>query len=330
MLAHKAEDEGMAVAEVLAGKAGHVNYDVIPGVIYTTPEVANVGLTEEQLKAEGRAYTVGKFPFMGNARAKAVFQGEGFVKILADKETDRILGAHIIGPSAGDLIHEVCVAMEFGASAQDLALTCHAHPTFSEAVARGGAGLRRRGDPRLRRERDRAASVQACHGAAGDGSPRRDERIGCVGMRPRATLIARTARNGGPPEPHSPGFGHRRKDAGRRQQRAGDEAQPLVNTAEQRGADEDRDIGHPRVQPQDRAAPVGVERGKPAHDHVQAQVVHPAPDQAHRDQQRRMARNGSDEPVDSDEDREHHRRDPPHPVAVDHRVHPGRRAEAQP
>jgi dihydrolipoamide dehydrogenase len=134
MLAHKAEDEGMALAEILAGKAGHVNYDVIPGVIYTTPEVANVGRTEEQLKAEGRAYKVGKFPFMGNARAKAVFQGDGFVKILADKETDRILGAHIIGPMAGDLIHEICVAMEFGASAQDLALTCHAHPTFSEAV----------------------------------------------------------------------------------------------------------------------------------------------------------------------------------------------------
>ena len=134
MLAHKAEDEGMAVAEVIAGKHGHVNYDVIPGVIYTTPEVANVGKTEEQLKAEGRAYKVGKFSFMGNGRAKAVFQGEGFVKILADKETDRILGCHIIGPAAGDLIHEVCVAMEFGASAQDLALTCHAHPTYSEAV----------------------------------------------------------------------------------------------------------------------------------------------------------------------------------------------------
>jgi dihydrolipoamide dehydrogenase len=134
MLAHKAEDEGMALAEILAGKAGHVNYDVIPGVIYTTPEVANVGKTEEQLKAEGRAYKVGKFSFMGNARAKAVFQGEGFVKLLADKETDRILGCHLIGPAAGDLIHEVCVAMEFGASAQDLALTCHAHPTFSEAM----------------------------------------------------------------------------------------------------------------------------------------------------------------------------------------------------
>ena len=134
MLAHKAEDEGMALAEILAGKHGHVNYGVIPGVIYTTPEVANVGQTEEQLKAEGRAYKAGKFPFMGNARAKAVFQAEGFVKILADKETDRILGAHIIGPQAGDLIHEICVAMEFGASAQDLALTCHAHPTWSEAV----------------------------------------------------------------------------------------------------------------------------------------------------------------------------------------------------
>ncbi len=134
MLAHKAEDEGMAVAENLAGKHGHVNYGVIPGVIYTSPEVANVGATEEQLKEQGRAYKVGKFPFLGNARAKTVFQSEGFVKILADAATDRILGAHIIGPSAGDLIHEVCVAMEFGASAQDLALTCHAHPTYSEAV----------------------------------------------------------------------------------------------------------------------------------------------------------------------------------------------------
>ena len=134
MLAHKAEDEGMALAEIMAGKHGHVNYGVIPGVIYTTPEVASVGQTEEQLKAEGRAYKAGKFPFMGNARAKAVFQAEGFVKILTDAATDRILGAHIIGPQAGDLIHEICVAMEFGASAQDLALTCHAHPTWSEAV----------------------------------------------------------------------------------------------------------------------------------------------------------------------------------------------------
>lgn len=134
MLAHKAEDEGMACAEVIAGKHGHVNYGIIPGVIYTHPEVANVGETEESLKEKGRAYKVGKFSFMGNGRAKAVFAGDGFVKILADKETDRILGCHIIGPAAGDLIHEVCVAMEFGASAEDLALTCHAHPTFSEAV----------------------------------------------------------------------------------------------------------------------------------------------------------------------------------------------------
>ncbi|PKP73531.1 MAG: dihydrolipoyl dehydrogenase [Alphaproteobacteria bacterium HGW-Alphaproteobacteria-6] len=134
MLAHKAEDEGMAVAAVIAGRHGHVDYGIIPGVIYTTPEVASVGKTEEQLKEEGRAYTVGKFSFMGNGRAKAVFQGEGFVKILADKETDRILGCHIIGPAAGDLIHEICVAMEFGAAAEDIALTCHAHPTFSEAV----------------------------------------------------------------------------------------------------------------------------------------------------------------------------------------------------
>ncbi len=134
MLAHKAEDEGMAAADVIAGKHGHVNYGVIPGVIYTHPEVSNVGKTEEQLKEEGRAYTVGKFSFMGNGRAKAAMAAEGFVKILADKETDRILGAQIIGPGAGDLIHEICVAMEFGASAEDLALTCHAHPTFSEAV----------------------------------------------------------------------------------------------------------------------------------------------------------------------------------------------------
>ena len=134
MLAHKAEDEGMAVAESIAGQAGHVNYDVIPGVIYTHPEVSSVGLTEEQLKEEGRAYKVGKFSFMGNGRAKANFAGDGFVKILADQSTDRILGAHIIGPMAGDLIHEICVAMEFGAAAEDLARTCHAHPTYSEAV----------------------------------------------------------------------------------------------------------------------------------------------------------------------------------------------------
>ena len=134
MLAHKAEDEGTAVAETIAGQAGHVNYDVIPGVIYTAPEVATVGQTEEQLKAAGRAYKVGNFPFMANGRAKANFVSDGFVKLLADAETDRILGCHIIGPAAGDLIHEVCVAMEFGASAEDLARTCHAHPTYSEAV----------------------------------------------------------------------------------------------------------------------------------------------------------------------------------------------------
>ena len=134
MLAHKAEDEGIAVAEILAEQAGHVNYDVIPSVIYTHPEVASVGQTEEQLKEVGRDYKVGKFSFMGNGRAKANFAADGFVKILADTATDRILGAHIIGPMAGDLIHEVCVAMEFGAAAEDLARTCHAHPTYSEAV----------------------------------------------------------------------------------------------------------------------------------------------------------------------------------------------------
>lgn len=134
MLAHKAEDEGMAAVEVIAGKAGHVNYNVIPGVIYTTPEVANVGKTEDELKAEGRKYKTGKFQFMGNGRAKAALAADGFVKLIVDAETDRILGAHIIGPAAGDLIHEICVGMEFGASAEDIALTCHAHPTFSEAV----------------------------------------------------------------------------------------------------------------------------------------------------------------------------------------------------
>ncbi|MBV1926399.1 MAG: dihydrolipoyl dehydrogenase, partial [Rhodobacteraceae bacterium] len=134
MLAHKAEDEGMAAAEQVAGKLGHVNYNVIPGVIYTWPEVANVGETEQTLKEQGRAYKVGKFPFMGNGRAKANFMSDGFVKIIADKDTDRILGAHIIGPTAGELIHEICIAMEFGASAEDVAMTCHAHPTYSEAV----------------------------------------------------------------------------------------------------------------------------------------------------------------------------------------------------
>jgi hypothetical protein len=134
-----AEEE--AAAEQIAGKHGHVNYGVIPGVIYTHPEVANVGETEETLKEQGRSYKVGKFSFMGNGRAKANFAGDGFVKILADKDTDRILGAHIIGPSAGELIHEICVAMEFGASAEDLAMTCHAHPTYSEAVREAALAL---------------------------------------------------------------------------------------------------------------------------------------------------------------------------------------------
>ena len=134
MLAHKAMQEGHALADLLGGKAGQMNYGVIPSVIYTHPEVAAVGETEESLREAGRAYKVGKFSFMGNGRAKANFAADGFVKILADKETDRILGAHIIGPMAGDLIHELCVGMEFGAAAEDIALTCHAHPTYSEAV----------------------------------------------------------------------------------------------------------------------------------------------------------------------------------------------------
>ena len=134
MLAHKAEDEGIALAEMLAGQSGHVNYDIIPSVIYTSPEVASVGKTEEELKKENISYKVGKFSFMGNGRAKACLSADGYAKILSDKTTDRILGGHIIGPSDGDLIHEICVAMEFGASAEDLARTCHAHPTFSEAV----------------------------------------------------------------------------------------------------------------------------------------------------------------------------------------------------
>jgi len=134
MLAHKAEDEGVALAEILAGQAGHVNYDVIPGVVYTTPEVAAVGKTEEELKAAEVAYKAGKFLFLANGRAKANQTTDGFVKILADAKTDRVLGCHIIGPMAGELIHEVAVLMEFGGSAEDLARTCHAHPTLSEAV----------------------------------------------------------------------------------------------------------------------------------------------------------------------------------------------------
>ncbi len=134
MLAHKAEDEGVALAELLAGQAGHVNYDVIPGVVYTSPEVASVGKTEEELKAAGVDYKVGKFLFVANGRAKANQQTDGFVKILADAKTDRVLGAHIVGVQAGELIHEIAVLMEFGGSAEDLARTCHAHPTLAEAV----------------------------------------------------------------------------------------------------------------------------------------------------------------------------------------------------
>jgi len=134
MLAHKAEDEGVALAERLAGQAGHVNYDVIPGVVYTAPEVASVGKTEEELKAAGVDYNIGKFPFMANGRARAMGSVEGFVKLLADKKTDKLLGAHILGPDAGTLIAEIALAMEFGASSEDVARTCHAHPSLNEAV----------------------------------------------------------------------------------------------------------------------------------------------------------------------------------------------------
>ena len=134
MLAHKAMDEGVAVAEILAGEAGHVNYDVIPNVVYTYPEIASVGKSEEELKQAGIAYKVGKFPFTANGRAKANLQTEGFVKILADAKTDRVLGVHIVGADAGNMIAEAAVAMEFGAAAEDIARTCHPHPTFTEAV----------------------------------------------------------------------------------------------------------------------------------------------------------------------------------------------------
>jgi len=144
MLAHKAEDEGIAVAENIAGQSGHVNYDTIPGVIYTTPEVASIGKTEEQLKDSKIKYKAGKFSFMGNSRAKAIDDAEGFVKILADEKTDTVLGAHIIGPHAGELIAEIGIAMEFGASAEDIARTCHAHPTFSEAVKEAALSVDKR------------------------------------------------------------------------------------------------------------------------------------------------------------------------------------------
>ena len=134
MLAHKAEDEGMAVAEIIAGQHGHVNFDVIPSVVYTDPEVASVGKTEEELKADGVEYTVGKFPFSANGRARAMLAPDGFIKILADKKTDRVLGVHMLGRGVGEMIHEAAVLMEFGGSSEDLGRTCHAHPTMSEAV----------------------------------------------------------------------------------------------------------------------------------------------------------------------------------------------------
>ncbi len=144
MLAHKAEEEGIAVAELIAGQSGHVNYDVIPGVIYTSPEVASVGKTEEQLKKNNINYKVGKFPFMANSRAKAINEPEGFVKILVDAETDKVLGVHIIGPHAGEMIAEMAIAMEFGASSEDIARTCHAHPTFSEAIKEAALSVEKR------------------------------------------------------------------------------------------------------------------------------------------------------------------------------------------
>ncbi len=144
MLAHKAEDEGVACAEILAGQAGHVNYDVIPGVVYTTPEVASLGKTEEELKEAGIAYNAGKFPFTANGRSKVNQTTDGFVKILADAKTDRVLGVHIVGREAGELIHEAAVLMEFGGSAEDLARTCHAHPTRSEAVKEAAMAVAKR------------------------------------------------------------------------------------------------------------------------------------------------------------------------------------------
>ena len=144
MLAHKAEEEGIAVAEILAGQAGHVNYDIIPGVIYTSPEVATVGKTEEQLKNENKNYKVGKFPFLANSRAKVNNETEGFVKILADSKSDKVLGVHIIGPHCGDMIAEMALAMEFGASAEDIARTCHAHPTHTEAIKEAALAVDKR------------------------------------------------------------------------------------------------------------------------------------------------------------------------------------------
>jgi len=144
MLAHKAEEEGVAVAEILAGQAGHVNYDVILNVVYTYPEIASVGKTEEELKAAGVAYNVGKFPFTANARAKVNLTPDGFVKILADAKTDRVLGVHILCPDAGNMIGEAAIAMEFGASSEDIARTCHAHPTLTEAIKEAALAVAKR------------------------------------------------------------------------------------------------------------------------------------------------------------------------------------------
>ena len=144
MLAHKAEEEGIAVAEFIAGQSGHVNYEIIPGVIYTSPEVASVGKTEEQLNEKKINFKVGKFPFMANSRAKAIDEPEGFVKILADATSDKVLGVHIIGPHAGEMIAEMAIAMEFGASSEDIARTCHAHPTFSEAIKEAALSVEKR------------------------------------------------------------------------------------------------------------------------------------------------------------------------------------------
>ena len=141
MLAHKAEDEGAACAELIAGKAGHVDLGKIPGVVYTSPEIAWVGKTEEELKEEGRAYKVGKFPFSANSRARTNHQTDGLVKIIADAETDEILGAHMVGVGVGEMIAEICVAMEFGASSEDIARTSHAHPTMTEAVRQAAMGV---------------------------------------------------------------------------------------------------------------------------------------------------------------------------------------------
>jgi dihydrolipoamide dehydrogenase len=144
MLAHKAEEEGIAIAELLSGKYGHVNYDVIPGVVYTSPEVASVGKTEEQLKEQKISYKVGKFPFAANARAKINDEADGFVKILSDEKTDRVLGVHMIGPDVGNMIAEMALAMEFGASAEDVARTCHAHPTYAEAIKEAALAVDKR------------------------------------------------------------------------------------------------------------------------------------------------------------------------------------------